>query len=898
MLFHDLGFRPVLQRAGVILALSAVVPAWLCTSQALAQSAAPKARKPAISGKNDLKLHVASPDWRDQIIYFAMTDRFDDGDASNNDQGAGEFDPSQSSRYSGGDLAGARRRLDYIAGLGATTLWLTPPVRNQWLNTRANYGGYHGYWASHFKQTDPHVGSLRAYQGLSDALHRRGMYLVQDIVLNHVGDHFSYSQRPPTGQPQVGYAANMGSRPSLAPVQAPFHLNDPRRGADRKANVYHWTPDIADYNNRQQELNDQLSGLDDLNTENPRVRRALRDSYGHWIKRVGVDAFRLDTVFYVPPDTFSDFMQSRDRAAPGMRAVAASTGRRDFLVFGEGFAIDKPFDDRLAKKVERYATDEQGEPVLPGMLNFPLYGSLGNVFARGQATSQLAHRIDNMMRTHRAPHLMPTFIDNHDVDRFLAGGSQAALRQATVAMMTLPGIPTLYYGTEQGFTLQRAAMFKTGWGSKGKDWFDTRAPLYRFTAQAAALRKAHRVFSRGHPTVLRSDPTGAGVIAWRMAHQPGSASQTQEVALVAFNTSDSPALADNLALNQPAGTVLKGQMGDAGAPIDAVVDAAGQVSVTLNAHGFGVWVVAKGAPPGAIRPPGNLTLQAVEQAPVSGDLPLSGQTEPGMNLQLVVNGDLGAATTITADADGRWAHRLDTSGMVLPDVPHRVVAWAADRATAAQQFTVKRQWERVADVVDPKGDDIGREGDMRYPTDPSYGARRQMDIRRTQVWRSGNALRVDVTMNEVTQIWSPQNGFDHVAFTLFLQMPGRSGGATTMPLQNGHLPDNMRWHHRIRAHGWSNAMFGAALASDENEGTTSTRAAIMQVDPATHTVSFLIAPNAMGNPLSTRGVKLYLNTWDYDGGYRAMAKEPGPYVMGAPARRAKVMDETTVIELP
>ena len=82
-------------------------------------------------------------DWRDQILYFVLTDRFDDGNPRNNDQGAGEYDPSDRRRFSGGDLAGLRRRLDYIQALGVTGLWISPPVLNQWWN--GSYGGYHGY---------------------------------------------------------------------------------------------------------------------------------------------------------------------------------------------------------------------------------------------------------------------------------------------------------------------------------------------------------------------------------------------------------------------------------------------------------------------------------------------------------------------------------------------------------------------------------------------------------------------------------------------------------------------------------------------------------------------------------------------------------------------------------
>jgi glycosidase len=115
----------------------------------------------------------------------------------------------------------------------------------------------------------------------------------------------------------------------------------PRKPEHRKAGIYHWTPDVVNYNDRQQELNYQMAGLDDLNSENPVVRRALRDSYGYWIREVGVDAFRLDTAFYVPPEAIQDFLYAKDPKHPGMRLVAQQTGRKDFLTFGEGFGIDK-----------------------------------------------------------------------------------------------------------------------------------------------------------------------------------------------------------------------------------------------------------------------------------------------------------------------------------------------------------------------------------------------------------------------------------------------------------------------------------------------------------------------------------------------------------------------------
>ena len=160
-----------------------------------------------------------------------------------------------------------------------------------------------------------------------------------------------------------------------------------------------------------------------------------------------------------------------------MLKVAAAAGKPDFHLFGEGFGIDKAYEDAMARKIETCARAADGRPLLPAMINFPLYGTLGDVFARGRPPAELGFRIDSMMKVHADPWRMPTFVDNHDVDRFLAGGDEAGLRQALLAMMTLPGIPTIYYCTEQGFREQRAAMFAGGYGSGGRDRFDTAAPL-------------------------------------------------------------------------------------------------------------------------------------------------------------------------------------------------------------------------------------------------------------------------------------------------------------------------------------------------------------------------------------------------------------------------------------
>jgi glycosidase len=838
-----------------------------------------------------LKLHVPSPDWRDQVVYFVMTDRFADGDTSNNDQGANEYDPKDAAKYSGGDLRGLMQKLDYVQGLGATAVWITPPVANRWWDAKANFSGYHGYWAEHFMQLDKHLGSMDDYRRLSDALHRRGMYLVQDIVVNHTADFFSYQGGWDAQHPERYHTPNADARGVAAPSQKPFNQNDPRKPAHRRAGIYHWTPDVSDYTNTHQEHNFQMSGLDDLNTENPVVREALRKSYGWWIKEVGVDAFRVDTAFYVPPDFYADFLYRKGWKNPGVMEAAKRTGRRNFHVFGEGFGIDKPGQDHEAKKIDAYMRTAQGKPLLPGMLNFPLYGSLNQVFARGAATSELAFRMQSMVQRHQSPHLMPSFIDNHDVDRYLAGGSEAGLKQALLALMTLPGIPVIYYGTEQGFTEPRAAMFAAGHGSGGRDRFDAQAPLYRFIKDAAALRRDHRVLSRGVPQPLHHNASGPGALVWLM-QGGGEAEQL----LVAFNSAEHETLADNIAL--PARARLEPLFAISGQAPALTSDANGGVSFAMPARSGWVWRVLPGA--AAATAPQRPLIDALPSAPLTSDLELSGHALGAARLRIVVDGRLHEAQSVTPGADGRWRARVDTRAMVDPLLRHRVVAWADTVASTAQTFSVQRDWILLADVPDAVGDDAGPQGRYRYPLDPSWGANRQLDIQRTRVFGAGGALRVELSMNAITRSWNPANGFDHVAFTIFIEVPGREGGARVMPRQNATLPAGMRWHYRLRAHGWSNAFFSAGGASANDEGAVSAPGAALSTDPANRRITFTLPAAALGGLASLSGVKIYVTTWDWDGGYRELSPEPQRSVFGGgtSASDALVMDDTVVITLP
>jgi carbohydrate-binding DOMON domain-containing protein len=265
---------------------------------------------------------------------------------------------------------------------------------------------------------------------------------------------------------------------------------------------------------------------------------------------------------------------------------------------------------------------------------------------------------------------------------------------------------------------------------------------------------------------------------------------------------------------------------------------------------------------------------------------------------------LARALPVQADAAGRFVARIGTGRMTDADLRHRIVAWdeAAGTASPARGFKVDLPWRVLVDQADPEGDDRGPDGSYRYPTHASFEPG-QMDLRRVRVLAAGGALRVELTMGSLSRVWGPSNGFDHVAFTLFVELAGREGGAAVMPQQNALLPEGMRWHARVRAHGWSNALFGPRGADAVADGQALTPTASIETDAAARTVTFTLPAAALGDPATFSGAKVYVTTWDYDGGYRALAREAASFTMGSsavadPALAPKVMDASAVILLP
>ncbi|HEU4406881.1 MAG TPA: alpha-amylase family glycosyl hydrolase [Polyangiaceae bacterium] len=834
----------------------------------------------------------AGPDWRDQVVYFLMTDRFNDGDPSNNDQGANEYDPADGAKYSGGDLKGVADKLDYIQGLGATAVWITPPVANQWWDPWVNFSGYHGYWAENFKEVDKHYGDLETYRRLARGLHDRGMLLVQDVVVNHTGNFFRYAGAYDPADVALNFERNLGSLPVRAPSQPPFDRNDAADPAQRAAGVYHWTPGITDFLDPQNRFDYQLSELDDLNTENPVVVEALKDSYRHWVKEVGVDAFRIDTVIYTPPAFYTDFLHSADPASPGVSVFARQSGRPGFFTFGEAWFPPRPYDDAADRSVAEYVS-RGADKRIDSALNFPLHFTLQDVFAGGQATRQLSYRLGKAFELYESPALLLNFVDNHDKPRFLSIGPPAALKQSLLFIMTIPGIPVIYYGTEQAFAEERSAMFAGGFHSGGKDHFDADAEMYRFLQQLAALRREHAAFRRARPRVLQDSGTGPGAFAYALEHEG-------ERALVLFNTSEERVLFGNVDTGLPAGTefaTLADLSPGAAAP---VAGEGGKLSLVLEPRAGKVLLATSKTRP-VPAPAAKATIDLPPHSTFSSNPLVAGTLQGAQKLLLVVDGNLSSAQLVTANPDGTWSASLSVDGLRPdPTVDHSLVAFVEEQGVLSEShaFSVDLPYLQAALHDDPSGDDRGPTGAYAYPTDSTYAAR-QADLRKVRVETAGRNLRVTLTMGEVSSIWNPVFGFDHVCVNLYLEVPGAEG-VGVLPLANATAPDGLRWAYRSLTGGWINALYRAEGASAESPGASAGPPPDVTVDRGAGTIQFFFPPQSIGNPASLSGVKLYVTTWDYDGGYRALVPEPEQWKFsGADGTVAPlVMDDAPVLTVP
>lgn len=324
--------------------------------------------------------------WREQVLYFVLLDRFENG-CNCNDFNIDSHDPRA---FHGGDLDGLRMRLDYLCDLGITGIWLSPTAKNR---PKPFYGQqpYHGYWIWDFFQVDPRFGTLRNLRELRDDLHRREMFLLLDMVVNHAG------------------------------YDAPLETSFP--------DWFHTNGEIRDWNNREQLESFKLFGLPDFASEKNVVQSFFATVAKFWVDTIQPDGFRLDAVKHVPNVFWKNFNATlRNRYGKGFMTLGE-------LMNGDPAAIS--------------STLKAGE--FTSLFDFPLYYTLLDVVASGGDARQLGVRF-GMDRVYPDAGLLATFLDNHDLDRFITscGGNQDKYRLALTLLLTARGVPTLCYGDEIG----------------------------------------------------------------------------------------------------------------------------------------------------------------------------------------------------------------------------------------------------------------------------------------------------------------------------------------------------------------------------------------------------------------------------------------------------------------
>ena len=368
--------------------------------------------------------------WRTQSIYQIITDRFYDGDASNNNL-EGTYAPANPTGVHGGDFQGIEQKLDYIKALGATAIWISPIV----LNTE---GQFHGYSGWNFNQVAPHWGTLSNLQHMVEAAHARGLLVIDDIVVNHAGDLVTSSGS--TFNYPAGYT--LSYRNSSKTYPAPFNLTATNPSL---TNLFHNYGNIANFNDNTQIVLGWLDGLNDFRTETPYVQTQMAGIYQSWIGQAGFDGFRIDTTLEVDMGFWQSF-------CPAIHSYAAGRGNSNFFMFGETYTGSE-------STAGSYTGTQGGGPFkLDSVLDYPLYLMVNSVFATaGGNTAQLETHYNAVAANYDPGSQMQlvTFLDNHDQPRFLstsaANNNTNRLKVALAFLYTARGIPCLYYGTEQGF---------------------------------------------------------------------------------------------------------------------------------------------------------------------------------------------------------------------------------------------------------------------------------------------------------------------------------------------------------------------------------------------------------------------------------------------------------------
>ena len=460
-----------------------------------------------------------------EAVYFVVTDRFVDGDPSNNHEDQGGDHPTWQLPlegpdgkkayvgYMGGDLKGILNNADYIADLGFTAVWMTPVVDNPDYAFNGDepitYGGafkdggktgYHGYWATNFYKADEHLVSddLSVKDYTTQMREKHGLKSVFDIVANHGSPSFTMEKDlPGYGELYDAQGKLVADHENLAPEEL-----DPENNPLHT--FFHNYPDLV-----------KLSNLDD---ENPLVRDYLINSYLYWISQ-GADAFRIDTIRHVP---HSFWREASDRIR---------TENPDFFMFGESF-------DYEANNIAQHTLKKNGGV---SVLDFPMQKAMVSVFEK-PLESDFSALEKVLYLTHgpyQNPYELTTFYDNHDMARMNA--TDEGFINAHNWLFTVRGIPVVYMGSEVGY-MRGTAEHAGNRNYVGQDVLDSAMshPIGIALKRIANVRKTTPALQRG--IQVNVELNGHKAIFYRILQNQDNA----QTALVLLNKSNQ---ADNFTVS-------------------------------------------------------------------------------------------------------------------------------------------------------------------------------------------------------------------------------------------------------------------------------------------------------------------------------------------------------------
>jgi cyclomaltodextrin glucanotransferase len=409
-------------------------------------------------------------EFRQEFIYFIIVDRFHDGTADEEERSgtwdrgarAGLLDKTwtQWGKYWGGNLQGVIDRIDYLKQLGVTAVWLSP-LFEQVDDMQFDRAPMHGYWTKDFKRVNtrflrqgdsPSLHQSATLKELVKALHGAGIKLILDVVCNHSSPDIN-------GSKGVVYDDGV--------LLADFN-NDHN-------NFYHHNPEITDWNDEYQLINHEMCGLATFNERNIAFRNYIKSAIKSWLD-VGVDALRVDTLKHMPIWFWQEFCTDIKRHKP------------DTFLFGE-YGFSKPWEERSV----RYANDSG-----MSILDFGLCDGIRFALSgRAPGGFHLVEQVLGYDHVYRRANELVTFIDNHDMPRFLSIVADARkLPLALVLLMTLRGVPCLFYGTEQGLHDDTNGG-EDPYNRPMMECWDQGSALYGLVAQLAGLRRRNRALTMG-----------------------------------------------------------------------------------------------------------------------------------------------------------------------------------------------------------------------------------------------------------------------------------------------------------------------------------------------------------------------------------------------------------------